>query len=364
MTRAANLSLTGIDCADDIVANLPFAVFGLDSAGTVIFANPAAESLLGTGIRNFVGQSAEHFLHFSSKWVVKALVGDSTGFSAWRTPLNIKGRKTSFVDVHIESIAGVSDQRMMIIAQRPDDEIETLQSEHAHFTGKYAPDVLAHEIKNPLAAIRGASQLLGRFVDAEQRELIDLITSEVKRISALIDRVQSLSTDKRANIEPVNVHAIIDRVRKSIAIANQDQPLITVDFDPSLPLAAVDPDGLIQVLTNLMANAVDACASAEKPHIHVETKFAIGGAYAFMDSDRSIRLPIEIGVYDNGPGVPEHLEREIYSPFVSTKPGGQGLGLALVRKLVGDMRGRVQYTRLAETQQSCFRLHFPLADKE
>ena len=133
------------------------------------------------------------------------------------------------------------------------------------------------------------------------------------------------------------------------------------EFDPSLPEVLVDPEAMIQVLTNLMSNAADAIFENSDPEITIITRYSFGASFSARDKDRKIRLPVEIVIRDNGPGVPDELESEIFAPLVSTKPDGQGLGLALVRKLMTDMNGRVRYERNDNLGYTQFILFLPIA---
>ncbi len=156
---------------------------------------------------------------------------------------------------------------------------------------------------------------------------------------------------------------MIDSSRKSIEAAAGQAVKISDKFDPSLPDVLIDPDAMMQVLTNLFANAIDATKHLPDPEIRVVTRYSVGASLSAQGKTEAIRLPIQIMVCDNGPGVPPELEREIFSPFVSTKKEGQGLGLALVKKLMRDMNGRIRYDRENQNDMSRFTLFLPVAPK-
>jgi two-component system nitrogen regulation sensor histidine kinase GlnL len=225
-----------------------------------------------------------------------------------------------------------------------------------------APAVLAHEIKNPLAGIRGAAQLLARTADESQRTLTNLITDEVDRVTKLIDQMQTLSRKAAAPAQPCNIH---EAVRRGVAVLRADgspAPEVEEEFDPSLPPVLCSPDALVQVVINLLANARDAAASAAAPCIRVRTRFASGIRLHGAEGRPPVGLPIEIRISDNGGGVAADLREHIFEPFVSGKASGQGLGLALVQKLVREMNGRITFDRDEALGLTHFRLHLPVAE--
>jgi two-component system nitrogen regulation sensor histidine kinase GlnL len=224
-----------------------------------------------------------------------------------------------------------------------------------------APEVLAHEIKNPLAGIRGAAQLLDRKLDDKDRELTGLITTEVDRIAKLIDQMQSLSRRSQEPSVECNLHEAVRHAQAIVAAGHPGTFTVEEEFDPSLPPIMANPDALVQVLLNLMTNAREACQSSAAPRIAVRTRFASGIQLHIGPSGKPLRLPIELRVSDNGPGIDPALRDHIFEPFVTAKKSGQGLGLALVQKLVREMNGRVTHDRDEAKGWTHFRLHLPVA---
>jgi two-component system nitrogen regulation sensor histidine kinase GlnL len=228
-----------------------------------------------------------------------------------------------------------------------------------------APAVLAHEIKNPLSAIRGAAQLLARKVGAGEQAMTSLITDEVDRIASLVDRMQRLGREKLEPVGPCNLHAAIRRACNTVRAASVTPFALVEEFDPSLPPVLANEGALVQILVNLVTNARDACAGAARadgaPQVTIRTRFVSGLVMNVFRLGRPVKLPIEVQVSDNGPGVDPALADSIFEPFVSSKPNGQGLGLALVHKLVRDMDGRIGHERDEAAGLTHFRVNLPQA---
>jgi two-component system, NtrC family, nitrogen regulation sensor histidine kinase GlnL len=203
--------------------------------------------------------------------------------------------------------------------------------------------MLAHEIKNPLAGIRGAAQLIEPTLSGEDRPLARLICEEADRIRDLVDRMEVFSDERPPEREPVNIHAVLERV-KALSLASMHQPIaIKEEYDPSLPPVMGSRNQLIQVFINLLKNAVEAIESdGSGGEIHLSTAFRPGVRLSIAASGERVTLPLEVCVRDTGPGVPADLRPHLFDPFITTKPGGRGLGLALVAKIVRDHGGIIE----------------------
>lgn len=208
---------------------------------------------------------------------------------------------------------------------------------------------LAHEIKNPLAGIRGAAQLLSSGASAEDAALAQLIVDETDRIRRLIDRVEAFSDERPPSRQAVNLHRIMDRVRVLMSVGAGDRLTFREAYDPSLPHAWGDEDQLIQVFLNLVKNAAEAANSRGDGRGEV----LIGTGYRH----NSPNAPLEVRVQDNGPGIPANLRDRLFHPFVTTKATGAGLGLTLVAKLVADHQGVIDFE--SEPGRTVFRVLLP-----
>lgn len=355
--------MSGLPTAKQILAGLPNAILIVGPDNRVVSVNPAAENLFGTSDKNLVGNLVETELKFQDSRLIAALIDPHASIAARDVVVLIRNRKMH-VDLCIEPLASNQIWRCISLSSRQESEgrndSETTIPEQF---GARAPDVLGHEIKNPLSAIRGAAQLLARESGDSGRIHTGMIISEVDRIASLIDRMQSLSTTQPAKIQPLNIHVLIDSARTSLQSATEGKVKIIDNFDPSLPNVLADPDAMMQVLSNLLANAISAVSTVEEPRIEIATRFSFGGVFSTQKTEKSTKLPIEVIVRDNGAGVPEDIGGDIFSPFVTTKPDGQGLGLALVKKLIGDMNGRVKHERLSDQNLTQFTLYLPMAER-
>ncbi|WP_439155867.1 two-component system sensor histidine kinase NtrB, partial [Yoonia sp.] len=234
-----------------------------------------------------------------------------------------------------------------------------------HSSGKAAKsaigmaEMLAHEIKNPLAGITGAAQLLSMGLSPEDQEMTDLIVAESRRIVKLLEQVEQFGNLRPPLLKPVNIHDILDRARQSAAVGFAAHMMFIEDYDPSLPQTLADGDQLLQVFLNLIKNAAEASKAGGAIRLHT---FYDASLRVRRSDGTQARLPLQVEIIDDGPGLPPEIADDIFEPFVSGRENGTGLGLALVSKLIGDGGGWISVDSVPG--KTVFRISLPLAPKE
>jgi two-component system nitrogen regulation sensor histidine kinase GlnL len=344
------------------IAGLIFSVVLIDGEGRIVEVNHAAESLLGTSASRIVGASLVERIGPLDARVEARLRRNDEALVA-RDLAIMAGEGEIRVNMTVSPLGTFPGWRVVTLSEIGYEDPVHKQGGDAMLS---APTVLAHEIKNPLAAIRGAGQLVARKLPDADKKLARMITDEVDRIARLIDRMQQLGSTRTGPVGPCNLHEAIRTAIATMRAAGGEHEALEIreEFDPSLPPVLVNRDALEQVLINLLSNARDAAReSGTAPEIAVQTRFVSGLAFSAIRQGRAVPLPIEITVTDNGPGIPPELRDHVFEPFVSSKPLGQGLGLALVRKLVRDMNGNISHERDQRAGQTHFRLHLPQAGR-
>ena len=221
--------------------------------------------------------------------------------------------------------------------------------------------MLGHEVRNPLAGIRGAAQLLEQSAAPQDRELTRLICDETDRIKALIDRMEVFSDDLPLERQAVNIHTVLDEARKVAAASYARHVTFAQHYDPSLPPVFGNREQLVRLFTNLIKNAAEAITRTDGA-IVLSTAYKSGLRVVLPNGNgRRAHLPLVVSVEDNGEGIPDAIRPHIFDAFVSGKQSGTGLGLAIVAKIVGEHGGLIELDCLPN--RTVFRVFLPMAEE-
>lgn len=365
LSPADPMTRTSMVDAAQLLANLPSPLFVVDENVRLQTVNPAAEQLFGMSWTMLVGRLLADFLppHATILDLIRHVRESGASISEYGVELALSKGETVFVDGHMSPIVEKPGHVLVVlhpctVARRLDQ--LRVQRGSARSVATLAA-TLAHEVKNPLSGIRGAAQLLEPGLGEEDRPLVQLICDETDRICALVDRMEEFGAGRPLDRSPVNIHQILEHVRRIAENGFARRHRIIEHYDPSLPDVEADRDKLIQVFLNLIKNAAEA-AQPEGGTITLSTTFQHGWRMALGTSRERLHLPITVEVKDDGPGVPPDVADHLFEPFVTSKPRGSGLGLALVAKIVHDHGGAVSYH--AGDLGTVFRVSLPMNRSE
>lgn len=350
--------------AGRLLSALPNPVLALDGANRIVEANAAAENFFEMSRAMLRRQKIDDLLPFGSPvlGLIEQTRARESAINEYRVDLGTPRTGPDRVaDIHAAPLPDETGGVVLMLHERTiaDKMDRQLTHQGAARSVSALGQMLAHEIKNPLAGIRGAAQLLETVVGDEDRALTRLICDETDRIVKLVDRMEVFADGAPIERESVNIHTVLEQVRLSAQAGFARHIRFVETYDPSLPPVHANRDQLVQAFLNLVKNAAEAIGlDAIDGEIELATAYRAGVRLKSPASGARVSLPLEIVVRDNGPGVPPDMLSCLYDPFVTTKVSGTGLGLALVAKIVGDHGGVVE----CETQprRTTFRVLLPV----
>ena len=351
---------------DLLLAAIPHPILVLADENRIVFANASAENFLSTSAAMLKRLKLEDVIAFGCPLLALVEQVRRSGASVNEYAIEMLSPRLSgpkLVDVYGGPLPEQPYHILLMLQQRSMAQMIERQFTHRaaarSVSGMAA--VLAHEIKNPLSGIRGAAQLLEQNLSDGDRVLSQLICSETDRIKHLVDRMEVFGDERPLVKEPVNIHDVLNHVRRLSESGFGRGLRYIEDYDPSLPPVPASRDKLVQAFLNLVKNAAEAITDNRgNGRIVLQTAFRPGVRLTVPGTDQRVSLPLMIQIEDNGSGIPEHLKTQLFDPFVTTKRTGTGLGLALVAKIIGDHGGIIECE--SEPKRTIFRVLLPLQE--
>ena len=363
MTHAEPFTSFATETADTVLNALPHPILMVGPDGKIAEANVAAEAFFEVSTLLLRRHVLRDLVPFGSPLLalVEQVRNRGAAVNEYRVDLSTpRNPGERLVDLNVAPVQERPGHVVVMLQERTIADKMNRQLTHRGAARSVIAlaSMLAHEIKNPLSGIRGAAQLLEQSANEDDRTLTRLICDEADRIVKLVDRMEVFADERPVEREPVNIHVVLDRVKKLAQSGFARHIKFVETYDPSLPFVLANHDQVIQVFLNLVKNAAEAIGDQADGQIELTTAFRPGVRLQVPGSKTRVSLPLEFCVKDNGAGVPADLLPHLFDPFVTTKPTGTGLGLALVAKIIGDHGGIIECE--SQPRHTTFRVLMPM----
>ena len=349
--------------ADGIFNALSLAIFVVDKDGVISHVNSAGEQFFQSGVKHLNGWPLTKFLPSDNPLFSLIEQVRKEGLAVSEYGVTFESPRIGRHLVNIQAVPLAESLNSVVVTLQQRSIADTIDRQLTHrgaarsVTAMAA--MLAHEVKNPLSGIRGAAQLLEQNASEDDISLTTLIREETDRICDLVDRMEVFSDAGPLNRDAVNIHQVLDRIMQLAKNGFGRHLRYVTNFDPSLPPVLGHHDQLVQVFLNLIKNAAEA-APKDGGEITLETSYQHGVRFAVPGTNSRIHLPLQVSIKDNGDGIPDDIKSCLFDPFVTSKPQGSGLGLALVAKIIGDHGGVIECD--SRPRKTEFRVMLPMAE--
>ena len=349
---------------NNILNELRTPVFLINKSNKINYINEIGEEFFGISSSMLIGKKINELIPNDSPILnlIERVRKNKTGITEESldfSNLNFPNRK---VRVHVVPLSFDNDKIIIQISQLALSEMFQSQRINSKISKSFSSmvDMLMHELKNPLAGIKGASQLIESDVknNSNLLELTNLISIECDRVEDLLNRMEQISNNNnnKLDYESLNIHEILNHCKRVAENSFGEKINFINDFDPSLPRLFANKNLLIQIIINLLKNATEA--SQKKGNIKIKTSFNSNKITSFGKEEIPTQLPLQIEIIDFGIGIPSNLLSNIFDPFVSSKKEGKGLGLSVVASGLEEMGAVINVSSNPGLTNFC--INFPL----
>lgn len=342
-----------------ILDNISTGIVSLNGNMQVTALNAAGEALLETSEARCLGLHASKLVARCDDWLqnFEQVMRSNSAHASRSVALTLPSGQGIHVDIIITPVQDSEIGTRLLVELTAVDRLLKISREesllHSHETTRAIIRGLAHEIKNPLGGVRGAAQLLARQLpDEELAEYTHIIIREADRLRDLVDRL--LGPNQQLDIQPINIHEVLEHVRNLINAESDNQAIICRDYDPSLPEIPGDKAQLIQAVLNVMRNALQAAGSQDACEIILRSR----SQRQFTVGTKRHRLVCRIDIIDNGPGIPADMLHAIFAPMVTGRADGTGLGLSIAQSIVSRHGGVLECD--SQPGETRFTIYLPM----